>query len=446
MAYVGIGNQARKITNLYVGIDGEARKVKKAYIGVNGMPRLWWGGGEDPVVPGDYPMLKAGRIANVSTSRTTTIRLLNTLAFFRSLTALVTMGPNGEEVYTTYGDVLDAGGRLNVKHITSAPTAFVETYVIYTIEVDSWPMDVDETGAITCYQCQRNITAGNYGYTSTPEHAIPYAFFLVGNGSGGIKANPDSSYLFDSVANGNNATGTSGGIYGLGLLDTSEVVNMEGMFANCYLFANEFSLSSLNTSKVTNMKRLFENCTIDVRYSDTLDLNCLDVSNVTSLSYMFSNFRFIEGKTLKTGKIEMSQLDTSHIRDTSYMFSHCWQLKREAIEYVCSTLDTSGVIDMTGMFSQCSRVTTLDLRNLDISSVLDMSKMFQGCTMLVNVYIHTWNTSKVLQMSHMFEDCGELTNIYVDLAKWVVPPSEIQTVDMFKNCGTTTVTQASPWI
>lgn len=437
MAYVGIGNQARKITNLYVGIDGEARKVKKAYIGVNGMPRLWWGGGGgDPVVPGDYPMLKAGRIYNGGSNPS--ITLFNKIDQLRSTIALTTMGPNGKEVDTTYGDVLDAGGYLKVKHITSHETAFIETYVIYAIVIESWPMDVDETGAITCYKCHYEAIDGNdydnYGYVSSS------TYYLVGNGSGGIKANPDSSYLFDGVAEGGH------GIYNLHLLDTSEVVNMEGMFANCYLFANEFSLSSFNTSKVTNMKRLFENCTIDVRYSDTLDLNCLDISNVTSLSYMFSGFRFIEGKTLKIGTIDMSQLDTSHIRDTSYMFYHCWQLKREVIEHVCSTLDTSGVTDMTGMFSQCSRVTTLDLRNLDISSVLDMSKMFQGCTLLVNVYIHTWDTSKVLQMSHMFEDCGELTNIYVDLAKWVVPPNEIQTVDMFKNCGTTTVKQASSWM
>lgn len=39
--YIGVGNQARKVSNIYIGVDGKARCVKNIWIGdANGKARL----------------------------------------------------------------------------------------------------------------------------------------------------------------------------------------------------------------------------------------------------------------------------------------------------------------------------------------------------------------------------------------------------------------------
>lgn len=72
-------------------------------------------------------------------------------------------------------------------------------------------------------------------------------------------------------------------IDGIKNLDTSECVNMFGMFTGCGL--TSLDLSGFDTSKVTDMSAMFNHC-IDLTQ---LDLSSFNTSKVTNIFYMFSD-------------------------------------------------------------------------------------------------------------------------------------------------------------
>jgi len=127
--------------------------------------------------------------------------------------------------------------------------------------LDSWEADIGETGSIMCYDMDSHL-------------------IIAGNGSGKIRLNPNSSYMF--------ATGGSVvPIEGLEVLDTSEVTNMEGMFY--YNASGDLDLSDFDTSKVTNMSYMFHEGNVG-----TLDLRNFDTSKVTYMENMFHNIWYDE--------------------------------------------------------------------------------------------------------------------------------------------------------
>lgn len=75
-----------------------------------------------------------------------------------------------------------------------------------------------------------------------------YKIIIVGNGSGSIIANEDSSDMFGNEDLENAFTNLTT-ILGLELLDTSEVRDMSNMFANCEALVS-LDLSSFNTKNV----------------------------------------------------------------------------------------------------------------------------------------------------------------------------------------------------
>lgn len=147
-----------------------------------------------------------------------------------------------------------------------------------------------------------------------------YTLYLQSNG--GIIANKNSSYLFNSYEEVER-------IEGLEYLDTSHVTNMSNMFSYCRNLI-ELDLRNFNTSQVTDMSSMFSECD---------HLSHLDVSS----------------------------FDTNQVETMSLMFSGCKRL----IELDLSSFVTSKLNNVSSMFSRCSGLKMLDLRNFDISNVPD---------------------------------------------------------------------------
>ena len=76
-------------------------------------------------------------------------------------------------------------------------------------------------------------------------------------------------------------------IEGLRNLNTSEVISMQDMFANCGKLT-ALDLSQFNTSNVTNMGGMFFNCST----LTSLDLSTFDTSKVDNMKDMFSGCKF----------------------------------------------------------------------------------------------------------------------------------------------------------
>ena len=85
-------------------------------------------------------------------------------------------------------------------------------------------------------------------------------------------------------------------IEGLTNLDTSEVIDLSYMFAQCQKLQS-LDLSSFNTSKVTDMGTMFFNCF----GLSTLDISSFDTSLVESIVDMFSGCKNIKNLTVATG-------------------------------------------------------------------------------------------------------------------------------------------------
>ena len=156
-------------------------------------------------------------------------------------------------------------------------------------------------------------------------------------------------------------------ISGLRFLNTSEVTDMSYMFSNCESLTS-LDLSTFNTSKVTSMAVMFWGCT----NLTSLDVSSFNTSNVTSMQSMF-------GHSNNLTILDLSSFDTHNVTVMYEMFSDCWQLK------------------------------TLDLRGFNTSKVTSMRAMFYGCTDLETIYARNdWNTAAVSNSVDMFFNCVSL--------------------------------------
>ena len=99
------------------------------------------------------------------------------------------------------------------------------------------------------------------------------------------------------------------------------------------------------------------------------NLNDIDTSEITDMSFLFKGFRLYD-----LSKLDISKWDVSKVTDTRFMFSRC-----ESFNSDLSKWDVSSVKDMEGMFANCKKFNS-DLSKWDVSKVEYMQDMFYGCT------------------------------------------------------------------
>lgn len=103
-------------------------------------------------------------------------------------------------------------------------------------------------------------------------------------------------------------------------------------------------------------------------------------------------------------------LDTSNVTDMSYLFSNCSSLTALPIQ----DLNTSSVVLAEAMFQGCSSLTSLDLSGMDLTNAVDMDYIFAECMSLDELYLP--KTEAVMSLSHVFESVGRrssyMTYIY----------------------------------
>ena len=239
---------------------------------------------------------------------------------------------------------------------------------------------------------------------------------------GGVVAPYDSSSLFDFGTYHRMLK-----LLDLSNFDTSNVTDMSWMFSDCSGLT-ELNISSFDTSKVTDMHRMFYNC----QSLTELDISSFDTSKVTDMSRMFSSCSSLTN-------LKLSNFDTSEVTNMSYMFDVCLDL----IELNISSFDTSKVTDMNYMFNNCRSLTELNLSNIDTSKVTNMYRMFANCYNLKELNLSNIDTSKVTDMSNMFYYCNSLTEL--DLSNFNTSQVTSMTA-MFSGCsGLTKITVGCDW-
>ena len=150
----------------------------------------------------------------------------------------------------------------------------------------------------------------------------------------------------------------------------------------------------LNVSGMTNMSYAFYDCHA---LTDLPSANQWDVSNVTTISYMF-------WYTLFNGNISL--WNTAHVTDMSHVFDD------SSFNRSIALWDTSSVTDMSYMFYSADAFDQ-PIGGWNTSAVTNMKYLFASSNF--NQDIGSWDTSSVTDMSYMFYYNDQFNQ---DLSAW----------------------------
>lgn len=251
-----------------------------------------------------------------------------------------------------------------------------------------------------------SIYAGLGDPIVSPDTLYIYAMENGKRADKAIKAPKNCSHLFDPVYNQPSGTNTdilkqqiksidcSG-------LDTSEVTNMAGMFANNYALTS-LNISGFNTDNVSDMNFMFAN---DTSLSE-LDLSNFNTENVKNMSYMFD---YCMGLT----SLDISNFNTQNVTEMARMFYRCTKLPSLTFG---ENFDTSKVTNMSYMLGCLYSISTLDVSRFNTQNVTDMSNMFNGSACTSIKFGDSFDTSNVTNMAGMFAQMNNLSSF--DLSKF----------------------------
>jgi surface protein len=191
------------------------------------------------------------------------------------------------------------------------------------------------------------------------------------------------------------------GCTNLDLTSVSDVLNF-GNCTNCeymfdsYAFATINNIDSWDVSNVTSMTFMFYNSAFNQ------SLNSWDVSSVTNMSNMFeSAFSF---------NSNITSWDVSSVTTMNNLF-----YLAIAFNQNIGSWDVSSVTIMYNMFNGASSFNQ-NLNSWDVSSTTDMSFMFFDAS-LFNGNITSWDVSSVTTMDGIFGNC---TSFNQDISGWDV--------------------------
>ena len=157
----------------------------------------------------------------------------------------------------------------------------------------------------------------------------------------------------------------------------------------------------------------------ELLYKKENDLNCIDTSAITDMSFLFLNINVI------IDNIDVSNWNVSNVTNMEGLFNNCKKFNCDLNKW-----DVSNVKDMSYMFYNCGNFDC-DLSNWDVSNVTNMYTMFEGCSKFKGKGLENWDVSKVENISYMFFDC---INFDCDLSNWNV--NNVKNMEhMFYNCN-----------
>ncbi len=181
----------------------------------------------------------------------------------------------------------------------------------------------------------------------------------------------------------------------LSAADMTQVTSMEYMFAYCKVLRSVKIGTCSNA--LTSLKQMFMGCSI----LNTIDISGLDTSEVTNMSDMFNSCSELES-------VNLSGLNTGKVTDMRYMFAYCKKLKSLDL----SGFNTSLVTDMRGMFASCEALETITFGTNFTTAAVDMFyQMFYGCKALHRLDLSGFTFDSGDNINQLFQDADirELT-------------------------------------
>ena len=209
-------------------------------------------------------------------------------------------------------------------------------------------------------------------------------------------------------------------------LDVSNVTNMYGMFYNCNSLTSLDGLADWQTGSVTDMNSMFYDC---YKLTSLDALAEWNTGSVTRMSNMFN------GCTVLTSLEPLANWQTGNVTNMLHMFYCCYKLT--SLKGLANW-QTGNVTNMEGMFLACENLVSLDgLAKWDTGSVTNMESLFEGCISLTSLDgLADWDTGSVTNMACMFQYCNNLTTLE-GLANWQTG-NVTNMEEMFSSCNSLT--------
>lgn len=283
------------------------------------------------------------------------------------------------------------------------------------------------------------------------------------------------SGMFFAAAN--NATKIE--LKGLQFLDTSNVTNMSYIFSNFGKKSNSvnINLSRWNVEKVTNIDSIFSTTGQD---SQNVNIN-LSGWKLNSLTYMDSIFSST-GANAKKVEVNISKWYLPGISslgyDLGYLGSNADELIYNLTDMSFPNLTSlSSAFYMTG--NNAKKVSLIGLETWDVSNVTNLSYLFNWTASNAenfSVNLSGWNVRNVTNFNSMFRiTASNAKNVNINLKNWNLNPSatfrdmfaysfgqtqsvnvdlsgwnlnhmsQIQTIFGAMNCGNTCTLNLSNW-
>jgi surface protein len=193
-------------------------------------------------------------------------------------------------------------------------------------EDESWNADEQNAGYVTCYRIGHELIINSTNMGSS------------------IYANPDSSHAF-SYRNSEEAFIYLGSITGWKNFETTQIVNMEYMFAFCRVLS-EIGINFARASRVTTMDSMF----IDCDNLTSLYFWGSGIDSLTNISSMFMGCNNLRS-------VVLSWFNTKNVIDAQYMFAGCPRLEVVYVDIGYWDTSHAAVGNMFGFNTPISHVT-----------------------------------------------------------------------------------------
>ncbi len=212
--------------------------------------------------------------------------------------------------------------------------------------------------------------------------------FYIGQ-NGGVKAPPDSSYMFFDLPQIDSIN--------FQYLDTSHLTNTDYMFYQIYGPELSLNLTNLDFSNVLTMEYMFYGASVN-----SVNLSGINSSKVTSVANMFDSAYI--------SNVNLSGMNTNSLTDTNNMFN----LFNNANDsnYISNaqlnlSFNTLHVENMAYMFA-LSGLNTINLSSFNTLNVTDMSGMFYGSEVETIYVSNNFVTTNVVESEDMFCEANNL--------------------------------------